>query len=202
MDYTVLCKTHNLETSTHHRTLMKESYTQLVKDKILEHQQSKIHLQSPYLKAYLESQASKQGCSLAHGLAEALKGFNFVATVYLLSDILPQVSRLSLVFQTATCIYMYKHVNVHVVNLLLNKPQVSATIAAIRRFKSSPGPYYMKLDEALSSLAIDVTLEEKERFKTYFTQVYTHCTCRCHSYSSRRSFSKHGHRYNGSFFGL
>ena len=110
--------------------------------------------------AYLESQANEQGCPLAHGLAVAVKAFDFVATVYLLSDILPQVSRLSLVFQTAN------------VNLSLIKPQVSATIAAIRRFKSSPDPYYKKLDEALSSLAIDVTLEEKERFKTHISHKY------------------------------
>ena len=114
----------------------------------------------PFLIAYLESQASEQGCPLAHGLAVAVKAFNFVATVYLLSDILPQVSRLSLVFQTAN------------VNLSLIKPQVSPTITTIRRFKSSPGPYYKKLDEALSSLEIDVTLEKKERFKTHISHKY------------------------------
>ena len=41
-----MCKTHNLETSTRHRTWMKEPCTQLRKDKILEHQRSQIHLQS------------------------------------------------------------------------------------------------------------------------------------------------------------
>ena len=44
--YCTLCKTHNLETSTRHRTWMKEPCTQLRKDKILEHQRSQIHLQS------------------------------------------------------------------------------------------------------------------------------------------------------------
>ena len=57
-------------------------------------------------------------------------------------------------------------------NLSLIKPQVTATITAIQHFKSHPGPFSKKLDEALSSLAIDVTLEEKERFNTHVSHKY------------------------------
>ena len=43
--------------------------------------------------AYLENQASE---------AKALKSYNFVATLYFLSDVLPPLSKLSLVFQAAS----------------------------------------------------------------------------------------------------
>ena len=46
-----------------------------------------------------DREASKNGEPSAHGLYKFMKCYNFVATVYLLSDVLPHLSRLSRIFQ-------------------------------------------------------------------------------------------------------
>ena len=110
--------------------------------------------------AYLENQASEGGCPTAYGLAKALKSYNFVATLYFLSDVLPQLSKLSLVFQAAS------------VDFSLIKPQVSVTIATIKRFKTVSGPFYKTVDEALKQLDIHFTPENKEAFEHQIAHKY------------------------------
>ena len=80
--------------------------------------------------------------------------------LYFLSDVLPQLSKLSLVFQAAS------------VDFSLIKPQVSVTIATIKRFKTVSGPFYKTVDEALKKLDIHFTPENKEAFEHQIAHKY------------------------------
>ena len=73
---------------------------------------------------------------------------------------LPQLSKLSLVFQAAS------------VDFSLIKPQVSVTIATIKRFKTVSGPFYKTVDEALKKLDIHFTPENKEAFEHQIAHKY------------------------------
>ena len=66
---------------------------------------------------------------MAKGLVRAVKSYNFVTTLYLLSDVLPHFSSLSLVFQRES------------VDLCIVEPQVAATIAALKHLPNQAGPY-------------------------------------------------------------
>lgn len=56
-----------------------------------------------------------------------MKYYKFVATLYLLSDVLQLLSKLSLVFQKEN------------VDLTVVKPIVNATIASLKTLRDSPG---------------------------------------------------------------
>ena len=68
------------------------------------------------------------------GLLYAMKTFKFVATLYLLSDVLPILTTLSLVFRKE---------NVPLTAIL---PNVNATIASLNLLKTQPDLYLQKLD--------------------------------------------------------
>ena len=49
----------------------------------------------------LEREEAENDEAVARGLVSEMKTYNFIATVYLLSDVLPVLTQLNLVFQTA-----------------------------------------------------------------------------------------------------
>jgi len=53
----------------------------------------------PSILVSLDREASENGEPTAHGLYKFMKSYKFVATAYLLSDVLPHLSRLSRIFQ-------------------------------------------------------------------------------------------------------
>ncbi len=53
----------------------------------------------PSLLVSLDREASENGVPTAHGLLKFMKCYKFVAGAYLLSDVLPHLSRLSRIFQ-------------------------------------------------------------------------------------------------------
>jgi hypothetical protein len=53
----------------------------------------------PSILVSLDREASERGEPTAHGLLKFMKNYRFLACAYLLSDILPHLSRLSRVFQ-------------------------------------------------------------------------------------------------------
>ena len=75
----------------------------------------------------LEREVVENDNVIARGLVIAMKSYNFVATVYFLSDILPHLSVLNLIFQKDD------------VDLAVVKPQVSATIASLKFLHNNPG---------------------------------------------------------------
>ena len=70
----------------------------------------------PSLLTTLEREVAERDNVVAHGLARAVKLYKFVTLLYLLSDVLPHLSTLSLVFQRES------------VDLCIIEPQVAATI--------------------------------------------------------------------------
>ena len=72
--------------------------------------------------------------AVARGLLHAMKSYKFVATLYLLSDVLPILTTLSLVFQKES------------VCLTAILPSVNATTASLNLLKSQPGLHLQNLD--------------------------------------------------------
>ena len=86
----------------------------------------------------LERAAAENDDATARGLYNAMKTYKFVATLYLLSDVLPILTTLSLVFQKE--------------NVLLTAilPNVNATIASLNLLKTQSGLYLKNLDGILT----------------------------------------------------
>ena len=59
----------------------------------------------PSLLTTLEREVAEKNDAVALGLVRAVKSYNFVATLYLLSDVLPHLSSLSLVFQRVRSVH-------------------------------------------------------------------------------------------------
>ena len=94
----------------------------------------------PSLLATLEREVADKGDAVARGLLQTLKCYKFVATLYLLSDVLPLLSKLSLIFQREN------------IDLCVVRPAVSSTIAAVKVLRDTPGVYLKQLDETVDKL--------------------------------------------------
>ena len=57
----------------------------------------------PAVLVSLDREAEERGDALAHGLSRVVRQYSFVATLYMMCDILPVISRLSCVLQSTTC---------------------------------------------------------------------------------------------------
>lgn len=112
----------------------------------------------PALIAALEREVAENDNAIARGLVTAINSYKFVATVYLLSDVLPHLSVLNLVFQKED------------VDLSIIKPQVSATIASLKLLRSNPGPYMQELEEVVSDLTSQFGLVVTENSKESYNQ--------------------------------
>ena len=123
----------------------------------------------PSLIATIESLITEKDDAVARGLLHAVKTYNFVATTYLLSVILPHLTSLSLLFQK-------EDINISVV-----QPQVTATISVLKSLRNKPGPYLKQLDEAVTKLAtefaLSVTEEQKQTFRKNVREQYFRQTC-------------------------
>ena len=87
----------------------------------------------------LEREASEQHNAQALGLAAFVKSYKFVATLLMLSDILPPLSNLSRAFQRKD------------LDSTLFKPLVAGTRAMLQNLMASPGQYFASLDQFLYS---------------------------------------------------
>ena len=116
----------------------------------------------------LEHEASQDNEPTAQGLLKFMKCYKFVACAYLLSDILPHLSRLSYVVQKQD------------VDLSLIRPCLKTAIDSIEQHKSSPGANFSKLDNIcatdLKAFDISPTESEKQEFKCSIQQVHR-CNC-------------------------
>lgn len=118
----------------------------------------------PSLLTTLEREVGEKGDAVARGLLQAPKCYTFVATLYLLSDVLPLLSKLSLIFQR-------ENIDVCVV-----RPVVSSTIAAVKILRDTPGAYLKQLDETVHKLTTDFSLQvsstSKHLFQHYIREGY------------------------------
>lgn len=112
----------------------------------------------PSLLTTLEREVAERDDAVACGLVRAIKCYKFIATIYLLSDVLPHLSTLSLVFQREN------------VDLCIVEPQVAATIASLKHLRNQAGPYLQQLDEALGKLTTEFGLCVTDRMKQEFQQ--------------------------------
>ena len=91
--------------------------------------------------ASLEREAEERGEALAVGLSRVVQRHNFIATLYMMCDALPKVSRLSKIFQLSTIDMseLHKH--------------VKTTIESLNTLSSNPesGDNFRKLDTDLES---------------------------------------------------
>ena len=110
----------------------------------------------PSLLTTLEKEVAEKNDAVARGLVHAVKSYNFVATLYLLSDVLPHLSSLNLVFQRES------------VDLCIVEPQVAATIATLKHLRNQAGPYLGQLDEQLIKLATDFGLKVTDSMRHEF----------------------------------
>ena len=108
----------------------------------------------PSLPVSLDREASENGEPTALGLYKFMKSYKFVASVYLLSDILGRLSR---IFQKEN------------VDLSLIQPCLKSTIDAIKKYEDDPGPNLSKLDKVLvtelTDFQIEATSQQKDSFK-------------------------------------
>ena len=105
----------------------------------------------------------------AAGLVKAVMTYEFVACTYLLSDILPSLNRLSLIFQR-------KDLDFSVI-----QPRVHSTISFLESLKTNDGPM-MKLlpktfEEELNAFNINTTGEKTENFKRVVIEPYIDSIC-------------------------
>ena len=106
----------------------------------------------------LEREVVENDNAIARGLVIAMKSYNFVATVYFLSDVLPHLSVLNLIFQKDD------------VDLAVVKPQVSATIASLKFLRNNPGPYMKELDGNIDNLIAQFGMVVEESSKESFNK--------------------------------
>lgn len=85
---------------------------------------------------HMEEEANS-GDALALGIVQVMRTYYFIGSVYLLSDILPHLSRLSHLFQERDIDFSKVHVH------------VSNTIEVLETMKTYKGPYMQKLSAAL-----------------------------------------------------
>lgn len=116
------------------------------------------------LLATLEREVAENDNAVARGLLHAMKSYDFIASVYLLSDVLPKLTALSLVFQRED------------VDLTIIQPQVNATVSSLKLLLNHPGPYMQGLDATLTQLSgsFNFTTTENQRvsFKTNIHDKY------------------------------
>ena len=119
---------------------------------------SAIHRTLSSIITTLEKEVTVDDDPVARGLVQSIKSHYFVSTVYLLSDVLPHLSTLSLVSQTEN------------IDFSIVKPQVAATIGALKHLRENPGPHLRQLDETLQSLSTDFGLVTSSTLKLQFEE--------------------------------
>ena len=88
----------------------------------------------------LEREAEKRNCAQAAGLVGFIKQYKFVASLYMLSDVLPPLANLSRAFQKKD------------VDFTVIKPLVQGTKATIDSLSMTPGQYFQSLPAIIPEL--------------------------------------------------
>ena len=106
----------------------------------------------------LEREAEERGQALAVGLCKVVKKYTFIATLYMLCDILPTISRLSCIFQSST------------IDLSALDNLVSSTIESVQLLCSQAGNFARKLDSDLLSSLVPFSIHHSPEMKQSFQQ--------------------------------
>ena len=115
----------------------------------------------PSLITSLEREATERGEPTAVGLVRVVKTYYFISSCYLLSSVLPHINRLSLLFQ-AKC-----------VDLTLLRPTLSATVEAIKGYRSADlKDADTRINGDLSEFNINVSPTQKDQFRRNIQEKY------------------------------
>ena len=117
----------------------------------------------PSVLTSLEREASERHDGQAFGLATFVKSYKFVATLLMLSDILPPLANLSRAFQR-------KDLDYTLVKLL-----VAGTRATLQNLMASPGQYFASLDQFLDSdlESFNIEVPAVNTFRATISSKYT-----------------------------
>ena len=108
----------------------------------------------------LEREATERTCVEAHGLAVFVQKYEFVATLHMLSDVLPPLAQLSRAFQT-------KDIDFSIV-----RPLVAATIATIHTLMDHPGEHFKSLPGVLENLQqFNISQPSSEQRENYVENI-------------------------------
>ena len=115
----------------------------------------------PAVIASLEREATERTCVEAHGLAVFVCKFEFIATLYMLSDVLPPLAQLSRAFQTKD------------LDFTMVRPLVAATMTTIRTLKDHPGEHFKSLPDVFHKLReFNVSAPTDEQMERYVENIY------------------------------
>jgi hypothetical protein len=129
----------------------------------------------PSVVASLEREAEERNCAQATGLVSFVKRYKFVASLYMMSDILPPLANLSRAFQRKD------------VDFTVIKPLVQATKATIDSLLVTPGEHFSSLANVLPELrssginqpsAYEVDQFRKNVYEKYLHVLSDHITGR------------------------
>ena len=108
----------------------------------LSHERAVSHLRQCYTSVILslDKEGTENNCAEAAGLCTFIRSYNYIASLYMFSDVLPPLASLSRAFQR-------KDVNFTVV-----KPLVNGTLAAINALRATPGEHFQRLSSVIAEL--------------------------------------------------
>ncbi len=111
----------------------------------------------PAVIASLEREASERGEAIAVGLSRVVQTFKFIATLYMMCDVLPKVARLSRIFQLSA------------IDLSQLNAHVSVTVQSLNELINHSGDNFSKLksdiETKLSPYNITYSPEAESRFQ-------------------------------------
>ena len=117
----------------------------------------------PAVIASLQREATERTCVEAYDLAQFVCKYEFIASLYMLSDVLPRLAQLSKAFQTKD------------LDFSMVRPLVVATKTTIRELIDCPGQYFKSLPDVLTSLQqkeCNITTPSHQQIERYRENVY------------------------------
>ena len=110
----------------------------------------------PAVLVSLAREAEERGDALAYGLDKIVRQYNFIATLYMMCDVLPAINRLSCILQSTSVNFSQLHM------------LVSTTIHTLEMLRANPGFQLNKLDsdlqDSLAQSNISAAQESKQNF--------------------------------------
>ena len=122
----------------------------------------------PSIITSLQKEATERNDAQALGLSKFICTYQFVASVYMMSDILPILSHLSKLFQKEN------------LDFSLIQPLVKSTVTQLETLKSVPGAFFQQVDGVISNQLkdFDIRSSSKDNFKHNVYNKYLENLCK------------------------
>lgn len=105
----------------------------------------------PSIITSLQKEATERNDAQALGLSKFICTYQFVASVYMMSDILPILSHLSKLFQKKN------------LNFSLIQPLVKSTVTQLETLKTVPGAFFQQVDDVISNQLKDFNIRSSSK---------------------------------------